>query len=100
MKVKFQTPNFTADIKLLNFIERKLSKLEQFYDHIVFADVYLKVQKTSEKENKVIEILLSIPGDDLIIKKEAKTFEEATDDGVKSLERQLEKRKQKQKVYL
>lgn len=100
MKVNVQTPNFAAKDELLVFVEKRLSKLEQFYDKIVFADVYLKVQKTSEKENKVVEVLLSIPGDDIMVKKEAKTFEEATDDVVKSLERQLKKRKQKQKAYL
>ena len=100
MKVNVQTPNFVAKDELLVFVVKKLSKLEQFYDKIVFADVFLKVQKTSEKENKVVEVLLSIPGDDLMVKKEAKTFEEATDEVVKSLERQLKKRKQKQKAYL
>lgn len=100
MKVNVQTPNFAAKDELLVFVGKKLSKLEQFYDKIVFADVFLKVQKTSEKENKVVEVLLSIPGDDLMVKKEAKTFEEATDEVVKTLERQLKKRKQKQKAYL
>ncbi len=100
MKVSVQTPNFAAKDELLVFVEKKLSKLEHFYDKIVFADVFLKVQKTSEKENKIVEVLLSIPGDDLMVKKEARTFEEATDEVVKTLERQLKKRKQKQKAYL
>ncbi len=100
MKVNVQTPNFAAKDELLVFIERKLSKLEQFYSKIVFADVFLKVQKTSEKENKIVEVLLSIPGDDVMVKKEAKTFEEAIDEVVKTLERQLKKRKQKEKAYL
>lgn len=100
MKVNVQTPNFAAKDELLEFVERKLAKLEQFYDRIIFADVFLKVQKTSEKENKCVEILLSIPGDEIIVKKEAKTFEEATDDVVKSIERQLKKRKQKEKAYI
>ncbi|NQW06912.1 MAG: ribosome-associated translation inhibitor RaiA [Candidatus Pelagibacter sp.] len=100
MKVNVQTPNFAADDKLIMFIEKKLSKLEQFYDRIIFADVFLKVQKTSEKQNKTVEILLSIPGDDLIVKKEARTFEEGTDECVQSLERQLKKRKQKQRTFL
>lgn len=99
MKVNIQTPNFVADIKLVNFIEKKLSKLEQFYDKIIYADVFLKVQNTSGKENKIVEILLSIPGDDLMIKKEAKTFEEGTDECVKSLERQLKKRKEKIRAH-
>lgn len=100
MKVNVETPNFAADIKLINFIERKLSKLELFYDKIIFADVFLKVKKTSEKENKMVEILLSVPGENLMIKKEAKTFEEGTDECVQSLERQLKKRKEKQRAYL
>ena len=98
MKVNVQTPNFAADAKLINFIEKKLSKLEQFYDRIIFADVFLKVHKISEKQNKTVEILLSIPGDDLMVKKDARTFEKGTDECVQSLERQLKKRKQKQRA--
>lgn len=100
MKVNIQTPNFAAKDELLAFVENRLSKLEQFYDRIVCADVYLKVQKTSEKENKIVEVLLSIPGDDIMVKKDAKSFEQAADDAIKALERQLKKRKQKQKAYL
>lgn len=100
MKVNVQTPNFTAKDELIEFVQNRLSKLEQFHDKIVFADVFLKVQKTSEKENKIVEVLLSIPGDEVMVKKEAKTFEEAIDEVVKALERQLKKRKQKQKAYL
>lgn len=100
MKVNIQTPNFAAKDELLAFVENRLSKLEQFYDRIVCADVYLKVQKTSEKENKIVEVLLSIPGDDIVVKKDAKSFEQAADDAIKALERQLKKRKQKQKAYL
>ena len=95
MKVTVQTPNFAADEKLIMFVERKLNKLEQFYDRIIFANVFLKVQKTSEKENKSVEILLSVPGGDLIVKKGARTFEAGTDECVQSLERQLKKHKEK-----
>ncbi len=98
MKVNIQTPNFAAKEELLNFVEKRLSKLDQFYDRIIFADVFLKLLPSSEKENKSAEILLSIPGGDIMVKKEAKTFEEALDEGVRTLERQLKKRKQKQKT--
>ncbi|MCW5520669.1 ribosome-associated translation inhibitor RaiA [Aureitalea sp. L0-47] len=99
MKVTVQTPNFAADGKLIDFIEKKLNKLEQFYDRIIFADVFLKVQKTSEKENKSVEILLSVPGGDMIVKKEARTFEAGTDECIQSLERQLKKRKEKLRAH-
>ncbi len=99
MKVNVQTPNFSADAKLIEFINKKLSKLETFYDRIIYADVFLKVQNTSGKENKIVEMLLSLPGEDAVAKKEAKTFEEAVDEGVKALERQLKKRKQKERAF-
>ena len=60
MKVSVQTPNFAAKEDLLVFVEKKLSKLEQFYDRIIFADVFMKLLPSSEKENKSVEILLSI----------------------------------------
>jgi putative sigma-54 modulation protein len=100
MKVNVQTPGFDADIKLINFIEKKLSKLEQFYDKIIFVDVFLKLENTASPENKIVEVLLSIPGDDLIVKKECKRFEIGIDECVHALERQLKKRKEKQRAHL
>lgn len=99
MKVNVQTPNFVADVKLINFVEKKLSKLELFYDRIISAKVYLKVQKTSEKQNKITEIMLNLPGSELMVKKGGRTFEAATDECVQSLERQLKKRKEKQRAH-
>lgn len=99
MKVNVQSPGFDADIKLVQFIEKKLNKLELFYDKIIFADVFLKLENTSEPENKIVEILLSIPGDDLIVKKDCKRFEIGVDECAKSLERQLKKRKEKQRAH-
>jgi len=99
MRVNVQTPNFAPDTELIEFVEKRLSKLEQFYDRIVFADVFLKVQKTSEKQNKMTEVLLSIPGGDLICKKEGRSFEAGIDECMQSLGRQLKKRKEKQRVY-
>ena len=99
MKVVVETPNFTADQRLIDFTKKRLNKLEQFYDRIVCADVFLKIQKTSEKQNKITEILLSLPGGDLICKKEAKTFEAGIDVCVQSLERQIKKRKQKERAF-
>ena len=95
MKMNLQSVNFTVDQKLVNFTQNKLDKLENHYNRIIHADVFLKVQKTSGKENKITEILLSVPGDEFITKKINKTFEEGVDECVSSLERQLKKRKEK-----
>jgi putative sigma-54 modulation protein len=95
MKVNVQSVIFNVDQKLVVFIQEKLDKLEQFYDKIIFADVFLKVQHTSEKENKITEVLLSISGDELMVKKNTKTFEEGIDECERALQRQLIKKKEK-----
>jgi putative sigma-54 modulation protein len=100
MKVNTQSVNFNADVKLIDFVQKRLDKLELFYDKVISADVFLKLDNTSEKENKIFEARLYIPGDDLVIKKQSKSFEEAADLAVQSLERQLKKRKQKQRVHI
>lgn len=99
MKVNTQAVNFDADAKLIDFIQTRLNKLEQFYSKIISADVYLKVQKTSAPENKITEIRLFVPGEDLVVKKTCKTFEQCTDECASSLERQLKKRKEKQSAH-
>lgn len=96
MKVNVQSLNFTAKEDLMEFVEKKLAKLEQFYDKIISADVKMKQLPAGDK-NKSVEVLLGVPGNDLVAKKVAVSFEEALDDNIKSLERQLIKHKQKQK---
>ncbi|WGD35113.1 ribosome-associated translation inhibitor RaiA [Olleya sp. YS] len=95
MKVNTQAINFNADQKLLDFIQKRMNKLEMYYDKVIQSEVYLKVEKRSDKLNKIFEAKLNVPGDSLIVKKHCKSFEEGVDVAVASLERQLKKRKQK-----
>ena len=73
---------------------------EKFYDKVVSSDVFLKVDNTSEKENKIVEVKIHVPGDDFVVKKTAKSFEEAADLSVDSLERVILKRKEKLRAHL
>ena len=95
MKVNTQSVNFSADRKLIDFIQKKMDKLDQYYDKVIKSDVFLKVENTSSKENKIFEVRLNVPGDSFVVKKICKTFEEGADAAVGSLERQLKKRKEK-----
>ena len=61
MKVHTQSVHFSADSKLLAFIERKLSKLDQFFDRIVSAKVILKLENSGRVKDKVAEVRLEIP---------------------------------------
>ena len=100
MQVNTQTVNFNADGELMDFLQSRVNKLEQFYDKVISSDVYLKVQKTSGKENKIVEIKVNVPKDNFIVKKQCKSFEEAIDSACNSLERKLIKRKQKQRLQV
>lgn len=95
MKVNTQSVNFTADGKLVDFVQARISKLEQYYDKVISSDVYLKVENTSAKENKIVEVKVLVPRDNFVVKKQCRTFEEAVDSACSTLERQLVKRKEK-----
>lgn len=96
MKVNVQSVNFNADKDLVDFVNKKVEGLEKFHDKIVDAEVFLKVQQTSEKENKVTELKLNVPHHDLMVKKESKTFEEGISLCVDSMKRQVKKIKEKE----
>ena len=100
MKVNVHAVNFTVDKKLVDFIEERLGRLEKFYDKVISSDVFLKVEKTSEKENKIAEVKIHVPGDDFMVKKQCKTFEEAIEVSAESIERLLVKRKEKIRTHI
>ncbi len=99
MQVTTQSVNFNADGKLLDFTQKRLEKLEQFYDRVIRAEVFLKVENISEKENKIAEIKMRVPKDTFVVKKQCKSFEEAVDSACSSLERKLVKKKRKPRAY-
>ncbi len=98
MKVYVQSVNFNADKDLIAFVNKKVEGLEKYHDKIVDGEVFLKVQQTSEKENKITELKLNIPGHDLMVKKESKTFEEGISLCSDAMKRQLMKTKEKERI--
>ncbi|RCH56673.1 ribosome-associated translation inhibitor RaiA [Mucilaginibacter hurinus] len=98
MKITVQSIHFTADKKLLDFIQKKADKLETFYDHIINGQVYLKLENVEDEANKIAEIKIQLPGNQLFAKEQCKTFEEATDLAVESLRKQIEKHKTKKSI--
>ena len=100
MKVFTQSVNFNADNELIELVDVKVSALTKFHDKIVDAEVFLKVQNTSDKENKITEVKINIPGSELIVKRETKTFEEGINAAVDNLKRQLKRSKEKHRDSL
>ena len=95
MNIKIHSIRFDADNRLLEFINLKIRKLMQYYDEIISAEVFLRLDKSQDLENKVVEIRLSLPGNELFAKKQSKSFEESTDMSVEALRRQIMKHKTK-----
>ncbi len=98
MEINLQSVNFNADAKLVDFVNKKIGKLEQVFDRIIHADIFLKVENTSAKENKIAEIKVSVPGNEFVVKKQCASFEEASDQAIDVLRRQLRNHKEKLRV--
>lgn len=99
MKLDIQSVHFKADQKLLDFIQIKADKLEQYFDGILGGEVILRLDKNDERENKIVEIKLDVPGNSLFAKKQKASFEEATDEAAEALRRQVIKLKDKVKAH-
>lgn len=97
MKVNINSVHFKTDKKLDSFITEKVEKLSDLYDGIIGSEVTLRVNNGEDHDNKVAEIRLLVPGNDLFAKKQSKSFEEATDIAVDALRKQLSKHKKKQR---
>jgi putative sigma-54 modulation protein len=95
MEIQVHSLGFNADKKLLEFISKKIDKLSKYSDDIIRAEVTLRLQHSQTEENKVAEIKLDIPRNELFAKKLNKSFEEAIDEVIEALEHQIKKRKGK-----
>ena len=93
MEIRVQSIKFNADQKLLEFVENKLSRVEKFYDAVTSVDVALSL--LPDHENKNVKVQVSIPGNTIVIEKNAKTFEDAVVDCADILKEKLVKAKEK-----
>ena len=91
MKLTIQTPHFDVQEKLLSFAEEHIRKLHLFNDRILEAQVCMKLDKSDRGDNKVCEIKLIVPGNDLFASKRCNSFEDAILKSVSALRHQLER---------
>ena len=95
MNIRIQTIHFDATDQLEAFIQKKVAKLEQYFDGIISAEVSLKVVKPESAKNKEAAIRLIIKNGDCFAEKVNDTFEESIGECVEALEKQLVKFKEK-----
>ena len=93
MEIRVQSIKFNADQKLLDFIEKKFSRIEKFYDAVTGVDVALSL--LPDHENKNVKVQVHIPGNTIVVEKNAKTFEDAVVDCADILKEKLVKAKEK-----
>ncbi len=100
MDIQIHSIHFDADVKLLDFVRKKIEKLQTFYDRMTDVEVFLRLEKGdkehSARENKAVEIKINLPGTSLFAKSHEKTFEIACDEATENLRTQLTKHKEKQ----
>jgi putative sigma-54 modulation protein len=97
MNIQIHSVRFDADKKLIDFVNQKLDKLVQVGEDIVSAEVFLRLDKDADRENKISEIKLELAGGPLFARKQSKTFEEATDDAIDALKKQITRHKEKKR---
>ena len=98
MDIRIQSIHFDASEQLEAFVQKKVSKLEQYFDGIILAEVIMKVVKPETAQNKNASVKLKIKNGDLFAEKTADTFEEAIDECAEALSKQLLKFKEKARV--
>jgi putative sigma-54 modulation protein len=97
MNVNIQTVRFTADVKLVEYVNRKLQKLTTFHDRIVKIDVFLKLDNVVHTiKDKIAEIRVQVPRQQFFVKASSKSFEESFDSALESLVSQIKRKKEKQ----
>ncbi len=96
MNINIQSIQFKTDSKLTDLINKKVGKLNHYYDRIIDAEVFLSFEnQNTHIKDKSVQIKLNIPGKSLIVKETSKKFEEALDQALASLKKQIGRYKEK-----
>jgi putative sigma-54 modulation protein len=98
MKINIQTVHFSMNSNLKTYIDKRLSKLSLYHNHIISIDLYLNLDNPSSQTNKEVELRVHIPGDDVVVGKKSDAFEKALDLAASTAERLLKRRKEKTRI--
>lgn len=97
MEIRIQSIHFDASEQLQAFVQKKVAKLEKYYEEIKTVEVSLKVVKPETAANKEAGINIIVPNGDFYANKICDSFEEAVDEALEALSKQLLKYKEKQR---
>ena len=99
MKWDIQTVGFHAKDELMETVKTEVMKLEKYFQPIIGAEVYLRLEYDDQKENKRVELKLNIPGEDLIAGDKSDSFERSLRESIEKMKRQLTKKKEVERAH-
>lgn len=91
--INVKSLKFTADAKLLEYVDKKVSKVEKFFEGLGDIDVTLSL--LPDNANKSARIQTRFPGEDMVVERNASTFEEAVTAAVDALKEKVIRAKEK-----
>lgn len=94
MNVQINAVGFSVSSQLEDYVNNKLGKMEKYNDQITAMEVFLKLEKDDNLENKLVEVKVDIKGGPIFTEKNGSTFEEAIDIVSDVVKRQLVKKRQ------
>ncbi|MBQ8022512.1 MAG: ribosome-associated translation inhibitor RaiA [Bacteroidales bacterium] len=93
MEIRIQSLKFDADQKLIDYVEKKVAKIERFDDNITSVEVVLSLME--KPENKAVKLQVAVPSETLVVERTAKSFEEAVTEAVDIMKERLVRNKEK-----
>ena len=93
MEINVKSLKFNADQKLLDFVQKKVTKLSRFFEGMDTVEVTLSLSK--EPDNKNVKLQTRVLGQDLVITRNAKTFEDAVTAAVDAMKESIVRSKEK-----
>ncbi len=95
MVTRVQTIHFDASQQLMEFVEKKVSKLEKLCEGATTLEVAMKLIKPETAMNKEVSLRLLASGGEMFASKVSDTFEEALLGAIDALKAQIEKKREK-----
>ena len=100
MEINIQFVKMQTSESMEAFVTKKINKLALKYDWIINVAVFYKIEKDPKGKGKKCEIQLSLQGPRIFASSNRNSFEAATDETIRDLEKQLKKRKKEMKPYV
>ena len=81
---------------MIEYVNRKLEKLNLFSDRIIQVKVFLKLDNVVHNiKDKIAEIRVHVPRHNFFVKSTSKSFEESFDNAFDSMVAQIKKNKER-----